>query len=127
MVEAKLFRDMNKHNVLNSLSSEELLQAIINCENSMEIIEKVVKTKDELIQLYKDRILVLEETKWIPISDWKKLPVGQWLVKVINDVRPYQVAYVNNNSHIIVVGNHFHFDAGEVAAYCAFNCYEGQV
>lgn len=63
---------------------------------------------------------------WIECNDWKDLPVGTWLTKNDKERKTYNVAECLENSagdKIIIVGNHFHWDMGEILAYAAFNEY----
>ena len=66
--------------------------------------------------------------RWEPLNDWKKLPEGDWLVKITKDRKPYHVASVSRNTgdghKIIIVGNHFHWDMGDLIAYSPFAPYD---
>ena len=61
---------------------------------------------------------------WIKCDSWEDLPVGTWLTKIDKERKPYNVAEVGKNSQgdkIIIVGNHFSFDMGNIIAYAKFN------
>ena len=65
--------------------------------------------------------------EWIECDDYKKLPFGDWLVRIDKDRKPYHVACVtenNSGSKMIIVGNHFSFDMGQLIAYTSFEPYE---
>ena len=65
---------------------------------------------------------------WQECSDWKDLPEGDWLVKIDNGRKPYHIANVTTKTahghKMIIVGNHFHFDMGNIIAYSPFDRYE---
>lgn len=63
--------------------------------------------------------------RWIKCTNWDDLPDGEWLVKIENDRKPYHVAYAGGShpSRIIIVGNHFSFDMGNIIAYTGFEKY----
>ena len=64
---------------------------------------------------------------WIACDKWDDLPVGEWLVKISKDRKPYHIAVASenrNSSRVVIVGNHFHFDMGDIIAYTGFDRYE---
>ena len=67
---------------------------------------------------------------WISCKSWDDLPEGDWLVKIDKDRKPYHVAEVSINPHshsrIVIVGNQFYWDMGDIVAYTAFDRYEGE-
>ena len=65
---------------------------------------------------------------WISCKSWDDLPEGEWLVKISKDRKPYQVAEVSIHpqSRIVIVGNNFSWDIGDIVAYTAFDRYEGE-
>lgn len=66
--------------------------------------------------------------KWIACDDYKELPVGDWLVKIDKDRKPYNIAVVTEGTSdghkMIIVGNNFSWDMGDLIAYSAFERYE---
>lgn len=64
---------------------------------------------------------------WMPCTAWKDLPIGSWLVKIDKDRKPYNVAEVSKNAQgdrMVIVGNHFSWDMGDIIAYTPFGKYE---
>ena len=57
---------------------------------------------------------------WTKCNDWKSLPMGRWLVKVNDEIKPYQVAYAVEGAHgckIVTVGSVLSFDSPPLIAY----------
>ena len=72
-------------------------------------------------------LIMSKDNEWIPCNDWKKLPEGIWLTKIDKDRSPYNVANVNKTSSgslIVIVGNYFSWDMGNIIAYKGFDKYE---
>jgi hypothetical protein len=64
---------------------------------------------------------------WIPCTDYNELPLGAWIVKIDKDRKPYNIAVVSENDRkqrIVIVGNHFSWDMGNLIAYSGFEPYE---
>ncbi|TNE83542.1 MAG: hypothetical protein EP323_00360 [Gammaproteobacteria bacterium] len=65
---------------------------------------------------------------WIECHDWSDLPEGEWLVKITKVRNPYHIASATTKTgaghKMIIVGNCFHFDMGEIVAYSPFVRYE---
>lgn len=62
---------------------------------------------------------------WIQCTDWNDLPDGEWLIKTSKS-KSYQVAEATTNDkggRVIIVGNHFYWDSGNIIAYTAFEKY----
>lgn len=72
-------------------------------------------------------LIMKKDNEWIPCNDWKELPEGTWLTKIDKDRKPYNIAEASKNVNgvmIIIVGNHFSWDMGNIIAYKGFDKYE---
>lgn len=64
---------------------------------------------------------------WIECDNWDDLPAGTWLVKIDKDRKPYNVAECTvkeDGSRLIIVGNYFHWDIGDIVAYTVFEFFD---
>ena len=64
---------------------------------------------------------------WKACTNWDDLPEGTWLVKIDKDRKPYNVAEVSVNrdgQRLVIVGNHFSWDMGNILAYTPFEPFD---
>ena len=117
-------RGMQENTVVNARALRELLghfETMDAIERSMHTESRKLETRTETGGLG-DSIVM----RWIPCANWDDLPEGTWLVKIGKDRKPYNIAEVTQNpqGRIIIVGNCFHWDMGDIVAYTALAKYE---
>ena len=63
---------------------------------------------------------------WVVCTSWDDLPMGTWLVKIGEKYHVAQVTKSASGVRLVVVGNHFSWDMGDVIAYYDFEKYTQQ-